>query len=91
MRMMGGTGQDILHDSSRFFSSALILFLDYVDDRALHQGRATATPPHICTNLGCSDLELLFINSVACAELKINVTSNNSYVLGVFRQVYCRK
>jgi hypothetical protein len=31
MRMTGGTGQDILHDSSRSFSGALILFLDDVN------------------------------------------------------------
>src|SRR5882672_4174392 len=31
VRMIGGTGQDIFHDSARSFSSALILFLDDVD------------------------------------------------------------
>jgi hypothetical protein len=31
MRMMRRTGQDILHDSARSFSGALILFLDNVD------------------------------------------------------------
>lgn len=31
MGMMGGIGQDILHDSARSFSGALVLFLDDVD------------------------------------------------------------